>query len=62
MMKVPIGVCALILLGSALFACASGGGNSGGPAATSNAFCQPGICVGSTPWSTPSHLAELPNP
>jgi hypothetical protein len=58
MMRVPavIGVCALILLGSALSACANSGGNSRDPAATSDAVCQPGICVGSTgsaslPWS-----------
>ena len=56
-MRVPvaIGVFALILLGSALSACANGG-NKGGPAATSNAVCQPGVCLGSTgraslPWS-----------
>jgi hypothetical protein len=57
MMRVPaaIDVCALILLGSALSACANGG-DSGGPAATNDAFCQPGVCLGSTgsaslPWS-----------
>jgi hypothetical protein len=55
MMRVPaaIGVCALILLGSALSACANGG-NKGGPPATSNAVCQPGVCLGST------GLASLP--
>ena len=56
-MRVPvaIGVFALILLGSALSACANGG-NKGGPAATSNTVCRPGVCLGSTglaslPWS-----------
>jgi hypothetical protein len=46
MMRIPaaIGVCALMLLGSALSACANGG-NKGGPAATNNAVCQPGVCL-----------------
>jgi hypothetical protein len=49
--KVPT----LVLLGLALSACTSD--NSISPGAT--AFCQPGICVGSTPDSTPDHLAEM---
>jgi hypothetical protein len=51
-----IGVCALILLGSALSAC----GNSGDPAAASDAFCQPGVCLGSTgSASLPSSVRRL---
>jgi hypothetical protein len=51
--KVPTRVWALVLLGLALSACT----NNITPGAT--AFCQPGICVGSTPDSTPDHLAEM---
>ncbi len=61
MTRVPaIGICAIIVLGSATSACTSGGGNSvaTSPAATSPAAtsgnCPPGICVGSTPGQTPS--------
>ena len=52
-----IGICATIMLGSATSACTSGSGNSvaGSPAATSG-NCPPGICVGSTPGSTPDNL------
>jgi hypothetical protein len=53
--KVPTRVWALVLLGLALSACTSD--NNITPGAT--AFCQPGICVGSTPDSTPDHLAEM---
>ena len=60
MMTVPaaLGVCTLILLGAALSACADTGGNTGGRLIASNdAFCQPGICVGSTGTeSLPSRL------
>ena len=57
MTRVPaaIGICTIIVLGSATSACTSGGGNS---VATSSAAtsgnCPPGICVGSTPGQTPS--------
>jgi hypothetical protein len=53
--KVPTRVWAIALLGLALSACTSG--NSFSPGAT--AFCQPGICVGSTQDSTPAHIAEM---
>jgi hypothetical protein len=56
MTRVPaIGICAIIVLGSATSACTSGGGSSvaTSPAATSG-NCPPGICVGSTPGQTPS--------
>jgi hypothetical protein len=53
--KVPTRVWAIVLLGLALSACTSD--NSFTPGAT--AFCQPGICVGSTPDSTPAHIAEM---
>jgi hypothetical protein len=53
--KVPTRVWVIGLLGLALSACTSD--NSFGPSAT--AFCQPGICVGSTPDSTPEHIAEM---
>jgi hypothetical protein len=43
------------MLGLALSACT--GDDSFSPSAT--AFCQPGICVGSTPDSTPAHIAEM---
>lgn len=49
-----VGLSAIILFGVALSACA--GGVGGGPAATGEPFCQPGICVGSTPGSTPDQL------
>jgi hypothetical protein len=60
MTRVPaaIGICATIVLCfSATSACTSGGGNSvaGSPAGTSG-NCPPGICVGSTPGSTPDSL------
>ena len=58
MTRVPaaIGICATIVLGSVTSAC-TGGGNSvaGSPAATSG-NCPPGLCVGSTPGSTPNNL------
>jgi hypothetical protein len=53
--KVPTRVWAIVLLGLAVSACSSGYNIS--PGAT--AFCQPGICVGSTPDSTPDSLAYL---
>ena len=61
MTRVPaaIGICSIIVLGSAISACANGGGNSvvhaGSPAATSG-DCSPGVCVGSTPGSTPDMI------
>jgi hypothetical protein len=61
MIRVPgaIGICATIVLGAAVSACANGGGNSvahaGNPAATSG-DCAPGVCVGSTPGSTPDMI------
>ena len=59
MTRIPaaIGICATIVLGSATSACTSGSGNSvaGSPAATSG-NCPPGLCVGSTPGSTPNNL------
>jgi hypothetical protein len=56
MTRVPaaVGVCAIILLGLAMSACARGGDNS-----RANGDCQPGICVGSTPGSTPETLMYL---
>ena len=53
--KIPTSAWAIVLLGLALSACT--GDNSFRPGAT--AFCQPGICVGSTPDSTPAHIAEM---
>jgi hypothetical protein len=53
--KVPTRVWAIVLLGLAMSACSSG--NNISPGAT--AFCQPGVCVGSTPDSTPDSLAYL---
>ena len=53
--KVPTRVWAIVLLGLAMSACSSG--NNISPGAT--AFCQPGICVGSMPDSTPDSLAYL---
>jgi hypothetical protein len=47
-----IGVCAIILLGLAMSACAGGGDNGG---------CQPGVCVGSTPGSTPDAIEAHEN-
>jgi hypothetical protein len=49
-----IGVCAITLLGLALTACTGGGGNI---RANGDDFCQPGVCVGSTPGSTPDALS-----
>jgi hypothetical protein len=54
--KISTRVWAIALLGLALSACTSG--NSFSPD-TTTAFCQPGICVGSTPDSTPEHIAEM---
>ena len=53
--KIPTTASAIVLLGLAMSACTSD--NSFSPGAT--AFCQPGICVGSTPDSTPDSLAYL---
>jgi hypothetical protein len=53
--KVPKRVCAIALLGLALSACTTGSSYTPGPVA----FCQPGVCVGSTPGSTPDSLAYL---
>ena len=54
-----IGVCASIVMGLGTSACANGGGGSvaqaGSPAPTSG-DCRPGICVGSTPGSTPDMI------
>ena len=59
MTRVPatIGICAIIVLGSAMSACTNSGGNSfdGSPSATSG-DCTPGVCVGSTPGSTPGMI------
>ena len=64
MTRVPaaIGIWATIVLGSAMSACTSGSGNSvaGSPAATSG-NCPPGICVGSTPGSTPDAIQAHEN-
>jgi hypothetical protein len=68
MKRVPvasaIGICATIVLGSAMSACASGGGSSvahaGSPAVTSD-NCPPGVCVGSTPGSTPDAIQAHEN-
>jgi hypothetical protein len=45
-----IGVCAIILLGLTMSACAGGSDNS------ANGGCRPGVCVGSTPGSTPDMI------
>ena len=55
MNKMFLPVTVAMLLGLALSACTSD--NSLSPGAT--AFCQPGICVGSTPGSTPARIAEM---
>ncbi len=57
MTKAPatIGVCAIILLGLALSACAGGSANS------ANGGCRPGVCVGSTPGSTPDAIEAHEN-
>jgi hypothetical protein len=66
MTRVPaaIDLCATIVLGLALSACSNGGGNSvahtGSPAATSG-DCPPGVCVGSTPGSTPDAIQAHEN-
>jgi hypothetical protein len=66
MTRVPaaIGICATIVLGLAMSACAGGGGYSaahaGSPAATSG-NCSPGVCVGSTPGSTPDAIQAHEN-
>jgi hypothetical protein len=49
-----IGVCAIILFGLAVSGCARSGGNS-----LPNGGCQPGVCVGSTPDSTPESMGYL---
>ncbi len=55
MTRVPaaIGICATIVLGSATSACTSGSGNC---VAGTSGNCPPGLCVGSTPGSTPNNL------
>jgi hypothetical protein len=57
MTKVPvaIGIWAIIVLGSALSACATGGVNSMADDSAAPS-CSPGVCVGSTPGSTPDTL------
>jgi hypothetical protein len=61
MTRVPaaISICAIIGLSSAMSACTNGGGNkvvhAGGPSA-SGGDCTPGVCVGSTPGSTPDMI------
>jgi hypothetical protein len=62
MASVPpaVGLCVLILLGSAMSACANKGAYSSGPGVRSEPFCQPGICVGSTGIdSLPSRLQGM---
>ena len=49
-----IGVGAIILLGLVVSACAGGGSDN-----RTSDDCQPGVCVGSTPDSTPDSLAYL---
>jgi hypothetical protein len=55
--KVPARVWAIVLVGLALSACTASD-SSLSPSATT-AFCQPGICVGSTPDSTPTSILEM---
>jgi hypothetical protein len=50
-----LGVCAIILLGLAMSACAGGSDNS------ANGGCRPGVCVGSTPGSTPDSIEAHEN-
>jgi hypothetical protein len=50
-----IGVCAIILLGLAMAACAGANGN------TANGDCRPGVCVGSIPGSTPDSIEAHEN-
>jgi hypothetical protein len=52
---VPTSVWAIGLIGLALSGCTSD--NSFSPSAT--ASCQPGVCVGSTPDSTPTSILEM---
>ena len=47
-----IGVCAIFLLGLAMSACSGGGANDD---------CKPGVCVGSTPGSTPDSIQAHEN-
>ena len=56
MTKAPtaIGICTMILLGLAVSAC---GGNEN----TANGGCRPGVCVGSTPGSTPDAIEAHEN-
>jgi hypothetical protein len=59
MTRVPaaIGICAIIVLSSAMSACTNGGGGglASSPSATGG-DCSPGVCVGSTPGSTPDMI------
>jgi hypothetical protein len=48
------GLCAIILLGLAVSAC-------GDNANTANGGCRPGVCVGSTPGSTPDAIEAHEN-
>jgi hypothetical protein len=51
--RVTTTVWAIVLVGLALSACDSS--YTPGP----TAFCQPGVCVGSTPDSTPTSILEM---
>ena len=53
--KVPTRVWAIVLVGLALSACTTDSGYTPG----STALCQPGVCVGSTPDSTPTSILEM---
>jgi hypothetical protein len=55
MNKIFLPVAVPMLLGLALSACTSDSIYVPGP----TALCQPGICVGSTPGSTPESIAEM---
>jgi hypothetical protein len=63
MTRVPaaIDICATIVLGLAMSARSNGGvAHAGSPAATSG-NCPPGVCVGSTPGSTPDAIQAHEN-
>jgi hypothetical protein len=58
MMRIPaaIGICANIVLGLAMSACANSGGQTVARPAAASGDCTPGVCVGSTPGSTPDMI------
>jgi hypothetical protein len=51
-----IGICAIIVLGLAMSACADSGGKTLAGSAAASGDCSPGVCVGSTPGSIPDMI------